>query len=297
MIEMTKIRVCGDNIVDVIRILDNLKTASSSKAELGCLETSKANLLPGGHVVRRRGGGNSFTVFLQMDVAKSKFGVVVDTLEQKLGCIVKTLGEAAVTNVLNVGNIRSVDKLLKISQIVRFGVSVDEFSIQKIFLQVLACHLKEGNNLGVNLSFVRLGAHPHIFTGIFCANETQNSISSHLLLQLRITKLRPNRLLVNLICEGLSTVKILHEVNKDSHGKDLHFNLFILIGGVFRPGKLDVDGESFLVEHVTFRNANESNILGIEVVQLVNVGSDLGVVSTDGGEDEQVLKVLVVREV
>mmetsp|Transcript_25810 Transcript_25810/g.40097 ORF Transcript_25810/g.40097 Transcript_25810/m.40097 type:complete len:1000 (+) Transcript_25810:1485-4484(+) len=232
-----------------------------------------------------------------MDVAESKLGVVVDTLEQDLGSIVKTLGEAAVANVLNVGDIWSVDELLEISQIVCLGIGVDKLSIQKILLQVLACHLKEGNDLSVNLCLVRLGTHPHVFTGIFSTNETQNSISSHLLLQLRITKLRPNRLLVNLICEGLGTIKILHVVNKDSHSKNLHFNLLLLIGGVFRLGKLDVNGESFLVKHVTFRNANKSNVLGIEVVQLVDVGGDLSVVSTDGSEDKQVLKILVVRKV
>mmetsp|Transcript_43690 Transcript_43690/g.105380 ORF Transcript_43690/g.105380 Transcript_43690/m.105380 type:complete len:327 (+) Transcript_43690:573-1553(+) len=46
VIEMAQIRIVGNNLVDVIRVLDNLKTASGCKSEFVCSEASKANLFP-----------------------------------------------------------------------------------------------------------------------------------------------------------------------------------------------------------------------------------------------------------
>mmetsp|Transcript_19096 Transcript_19096/g.34519 ORF Transcript_19096/g.34519 Transcript_19096/m.34519 type:complete len:495 (-) Transcript_19096:2921-4405(-) len=297
VIKVAKIRVVGDNIVNMIRVLDDFKPTSGSKAILLSLETCEADLLPSRHIVRQRRGRNCLAVFLEIDVTQGELRVVVDALEENLGCIVETLGETTISNGLDVGNIRPIDKHLKVSQIVNLSVGIDELGVQKILLEILSCHLEIGDELSVNLGLVGLIAHLHVFTSILGIDETDNRIGSHLLLQLRYTKLGPNRLLVDLVGEALGAVKVLHEVNKDTNGKDLHLDLLLLVRRVFGLGKFVVDAVGLLIKHVTLRHANEGNVLGIKVIQLVNVPGNTSVVSPNGSENEQVLKVLVIREV
>mmetsp|Transcript_15000 Transcript_15000/g.32476 ORF Transcript_15000/g.32476 Transcript_15000/m.32476 type:complete len:213 (+) Transcript_15000:905-1543(+) len=78
MIKVTKIRVEGNHLVQMIRVFDDLKSTSGGKAELVSLETGKAHLLPSRNIVRLGSCSNSLTVLLQMNVTKCKLRVVVD---------------------------------------------------------------------------------------------------------------------------------------------------------------------------------------------------------------------------
>mmetsp|Transcript_27593 Transcript_27593/g.79608 ORF Transcript_27593/g.79608 Transcript_27593/m.79608 type:complete len:1497 (-) Transcript_27593:110-4600(-) len=295
--EVAKVGVVRNNLIDVVGVLDDLKTASSSKTELLSAKAGKANLLPGGNIVGLGSSGDGLAVLLEVDVAQSELGVVVDAGEEDLGRMVQALVEASVANILDVGHVGSVDELLHLSEIIRLGKGVYELGIEEILLQGLASHLEVGDELVPDLGLVRLGAHHNVLAGVLGVDETLNGIGSALLLELGLTKARPDRLLVHLRGIRLGAIEILQEVNNNTNRRNLHLDLIVLVLGKFGPGELLVDGESFLVQHVALGNANQGNVLSIEIVKLVNVRGDTGAIGADGGEDEEVLKVLVVREV
>mmetsp|Transcript_41540 Transcript_41540/g.125895 ORF Transcript_41540/g.125895 Transcript_41540/m.125895 type:complete len:264 (+) Transcript_41540:931-1722(+) len=128
--KVSKIRVVSDNLVNMIRILNDLQTTSRCKAEFPSTQTSKANMLPRGHVVRFGCSCHSLTVLLKMDVTQSKLGVVVDVCKEDLGRVVQAFGEASITNVLDVRHIRSIHKLFQLSKIICLGKSIDDFGVQ-----------------------------------------------------------------------------------------------------------------------------------------------------------------------
>ena len=297
MSEEAKVRVVSNDLIDVIGVLNDLKTASSSKTELLGSKAGKANLLPGGNVVGLGSGGDGLAVLLEIDVAQSKLGVVVDAGEEDLGSMVQALVEASVANILDVGHVGSVDELLHLGEVVRLGVRVDELRIEQVHLQRLASHLEVRDKLIPYLGLVRLGAHHDVLAGILGIDETLNGIGSALLLKLGLTKTRPDGLLINLRGIRLGAIEILKEINNDTNSRHLHLDLIVLVLGKLGPGELLVDGEGFLVQHVTLGNANQSDILGIEIVKLINVRSNTGGIGTDSSEDEKVLKVLVIRKV
>lgn len=80
-----------------------------------------------------------------MNMTKSQLRVVVNTDEQNLGCVVKSLREAPIANRLDIGNIWSSDELLQFGKIVSLGQSVNKFSVNKVLLHSLAGHLQVWN--------------------------------------------------------------------------------------------------------------------------------------------------------
>mmetsp|Transcript_16933 Transcript_16933/g.20335 ORF Transcript_16933/g.20335 Transcript_16933/m.20335 type:complete len:411 (-) Transcript_16933:138-1370(-) len=292
--EVTEIRIVSNNFIDVVGVLDNFKTTLSCQPELLGTKTCKADLLPSGNVIGLACGSNSLSVFFEMDVTESQLGIVVNIGEQYLGSLVESLREASVADGLDVCNIGSIHEDFHISQVVGLGISINEFSVKEILLHALSCHLEVRNEFGPNARFVGLITNNNILAGIFCVDETLDGFGGEFLFELCLTKLRPDRLLVTLRCICLGTLKILHEVNKNTNGKDLHFNLFFLLLSVFDLGKLVVNAEGFFVKHVTFRNTDERNILGIKVVELINVSSNTCGIGPNGGKNKQVLKIFVI---
>ena len=61
--------------------------------------------------------------------------------------------------------------------------------------------------------------------------------------------------------------------------------------------KLDIDIETFFEEHVIFRQTYEGNVLGVKVVELVNVSRNTSCIGANCRKNEQVLQVSVVGKV
>mmetsp|Transcript_18537 Transcript_18537/g.27070 ORF Transcript_18537/g.27070 Transcript_18537/m.27070 type:complete len:335 (-) Transcript_18537:304-1308(-) len=297
VIEVSKIGVVTNNLVDVVGVFDHLKTTSRGEAELAGTQTCEANSLPGGYVVRLPCGCNSLAVLLQMDVTKRKFGVVVDAGEKSFSGIVQSLVEAPVSNSLDVGNVGPVHKLFQLGEVVSLGVGVDQLSIQYVLLKGLASHDKVRDDLGPDLSFSGFGANSDILGWVFGIDVTLNGISRALLFKLDLSKFGPNRLLVDLSGVCLGSFEILHEINKDTNCADLHLALVFLALHELRLRKLDIDTVGLLVQHVALGNTDEGNVLGVEVIKLINVSSNTASIGTNSGKDKKVLQVFVVREV
>ena len=83
--------VVADEILEVVGVDDDVQSAYVRKTDLVCLETRKAYFLPRGHAVCLCSRLHGFSVLLQVDVAKSQFGVVVDVYEEDLCCLKHTL--------------------------------------------------------------------------------------------------------------------------------------------------------------------------------------------------------------
>mmetsp|Transcript_18555 Transcript_18555/g.45984 ORF Transcript_18555/g.45984 Transcript_18555/m.45984 type:complete len:754 (-) Transcript_18555:1697-3958(-) len=232
-----------------------------------------------------------------MDVAESKLRVVVDASEENLSCVIKTFAEASVTNVLNIGNIRSSNKLLQVSEIVGLGIGINQLGINDILLHGLASHLEVRNKFGPDFTFIRHSTNTNVFAGIFGVDERDDSFGCFLSIKLSLTELRPDRLFI--ACSGirLGSVEIFHEVDKNTDCENLQLNLFFLVSSVLGLGKLGVNGETFFEKIVALGNANQSNVLRIKVVQLIDVSSNSGSIGTDGSKNKKVLKILVVRKV
>mmetsp|Transcript_24893 Transcript_24893/g.54285 ORF Transcript_24893/g.54285 Transcript_24893/m.54285 type:complete len:569 (-) Transcript_24893:1135-2841(-) len=295
--KVAEIGVEGNNFVNMVGVFDNLETAGSSKAELLGPEASEAHSLPSRDIVRLGSSSDSLAVLLQIDVAKSKLRVVVDTGEEDLGCMVQALVEASVTNVLNVGNVRSGNELFHLREVVRLGIGVDELRVEQILLQSLASHLEIRNKFIPDLGLVGLGTDHDILAGVLGIDETLNSVGGTLLLELGLTEARPDRLLINLSGISLGAIKVLQEIDKYTNGRNLHLDLIILVLGKLGSRELLIDSVSLLVKHVSLGDADESNVLGIKVIELINVRGDTGSIGTDSGKDEKVLEIFIVREV
>mmetsp|Transcript_12361 Transcript_12361/g.18535 ORF Transcript_12361/g.18535 Transcript_12361/m.18535 type:complete len:232 (-) Transcript_12361:3284-3979(-) len=231
----------------MIGVFNDLETTDASQTKLSCTKTGKAYLFPSGHVVRLGGSGNSFAVLLQMDMAQGKLGVVVDIDKQDLGRLVEAFAEAAITNGLDVGNVRAIDKNLQFSQIVNLGKTVNNLCVQHILLNGLTGHFEVGNELRPNFSLVCLGAHSYVLRRIFGIDKGLNSIGRHIFLELSLSKFGPNSLLIALLGIRLGAVELLQVVHKHSNCEHLHFQLIILVRSELRLTELSVDGKCFLI--------------------------------------------------
>mmetsp|Transcript_6019 Transcript_6019/g.8840 ORF Transcript_6019/g.8840 Transcript_6019/m.8840 type:complete len:232 (+) Transcript_6019:1401-2096(+) len=231
----------------MIGVFNDLETTDASQTELSCTKTGKAHLFPSGHVVRLGGSSDSFAVLLQMDMAQGKLGVVVDIDKQDLGRLVESFAEAAITNGLNVSNVRTIDKNLQFSQIVNLGIAVNNLCVQHILLNGLTGHLEVGNEVRPNFSFVCLGAHSYILRRIFGIDKGLNSIGRHILLELGLSKFGPNSLLIALLSVRLGAIELLQVVHEHSNCEDLHLQLIFLVRSELRLTELGVDRKCFLV--------------------------------------------------
>lgn len=83
--------VVADEILEVVRVDDNMQPAYVRKTDLVCFETRKAYFLPGGDTVCLGCCLHRFSVLLQVNVAKSQLGVVVDVYEEDLRSLEHTL--------------------------------------------------------------------------------------------------------------------------------------------------------------------------------------------------------------
>ena len=83
--------VVADKILEVVGVDNDVQPAYVRKTDLVCLETRKAYFLPRGHTVCLGSCLHGFPVLLQVDVAESQFGVVVDVYEEDLCSLKHTL--------------------------------------------------------------------------------------------------------------------------------------------------------------------------------------------------------------
>ncbi|VEU33625.1 unnamed protein product [Pseudo-nitzschia multistriata] len=74
-----------------------------------------------------------------------------------------------------------------------------------------------------------------------------------------------------LMNERIASEASLASINENTNGKNLQLDLFVLVLSILWLRELRVDTESFFEKIVALGNTNESNILRIKVVQLINV--------------------------
>lgn len=276
--------VVGNNILQMIRMHNNVWTSNTSQSELLSLHTSEGDLLPGLWSVSLLGSLEGSLELSQMDQARGQLGVVSETFEQDLSSLVVLLLEASVTNISDISRVGGGDESLQLIQFVALGQRVDQFAVNKLILYLSSAHLKVADQiLEFLLSFGGLD-HSLIEIGVISLNVRLNGLANQVLVQLSSGQLAPDLWEVHLLGELLGSVNGFDVVQQNLDG------LNIVVG-------LLVDNEGLLVQLVVASEGDLSQFRTIIVVQSVNVIHNSGGISLDGGQDQQVLQVLVVAEI
>lgn len=220
-----------------------------------------------------------------MDEDGGKLLVVTSSLEEDFGGFVELGLEASLSNLGDVGLIWIRDEGLEFSHILvaAFGIGKDELGVDNFLFEGLSGHSQESDEfLEALLGLSDVDDH-HVHGRILSLDETLDSLSEHLLLELSLTEFGPGLWLVHLLSEFLSALKVLFLVDEDLHGLD-------------SLSELLVDAEGLVIELIFIFLSNSGEFLSVVVVKSVDVVHDSRLISLDCSKDKQVLKILVVGE-
>mmetsp|Transcript_16772 Transcript_16772/g.31487 ORF Transcript_16772/g.31487 Transcript_16772/m.31487 type:complete len:372 (-) Transcript_16772:2906-4021(-) len=282
----------------MIRLHNDVKTTNVGQTEFLRAHASHIHILPGGNGVSLGGGIDSLTVLLQVHEAQGQLGIVVNIAEQNLGCLEQTFIEASLTGQIDLGHVRHRDELLQLRKLASAGKGIYELSIQGRLLDVLTSHLQVRYQLGVVIGNVSSINDFQIIRGVLGLKEGRDGIRHALGGQLGSSKLTPDLIFVHTLSEFLTTVQVTDHVHNHLNGTDIvhHFLLLVLVSRSLL-GELHIDSESFLKELVFLTTGDLGNIRTIKVIKTVDVLHDLLLVSLEGSEDQQVLKIGVLGKV
>mmetsp|Transcript_36899 Transcript_36899/g.63699 ORF Transcript_36899/g.63699 Transcript_36899/m.63699 type:complete len:420 (-) Transcript_36899:2862-4121(-) len=285
--------VVADELLQVIRVHDDVQTADVGQAELLGTQTSEVHFLPGGGAVGLGGSIHGLAVLLQVDVAEGQLGVVVDVNEQQLRGLEQTLVEAALADLVDLGHVGHTDYLLELSQLVHLGQGVDELSVHQTLLHQLAGHLQVSHQVLELVGTLGGVDHQVEITGIIGLHVGTDGLRDEVVVELRLGKLAPHILHVHALGELLGAVQVADVVHQHLDGRHMVTHLLVALGLL---AELDVDGQGLLVQAVLLLGGDLGDIRTVEVVETVDVLHDLLLVAADGSQDQQVLEVLVARE-
>ena len=216
-------------------------------------------------------------------MAGGQHGKVGDGGKDELCRGVHAVPEAALADRLHVCDIWRGDKLLKLGEHVRLCVSIDELSIDELFLDARPCHLEEFDEL-LKLTLA-LGTRNDLgkVARVVAANVRVDTVAGEALVELRLGHLCPHLWLGHALGVLKATIDGLDLEEQHIDRIDVVVELFVDLKGLF-------------IEHVVILPAELGDGLAVEIVEPVDVVHDLGLVGIGRSDDEQVLQVGVVGE-
>mmetsp|Transcript_49881 Transcript_49881/g.106887 ORF Transcript_49881/g.106887 Transcript_49881/m.106887 type:complete len:232 (-) Transcript_49881:3532-4227(-) len=134
LLKVAMLLVLGDQLLQVVRVHNDVHAGNLRAAELLSLHASDVNLLPGLGVVGLACRLNCLGVFTELDMARGELRVVGDRLVEDLRGLVGALLVQAVADALNVGSVRAADELLHLPKALCLRIGVDELAIDDCVL-------------------------------------------------------------------------------------------------------------------------------------------------------------------
>mmetsp|Transcript_3295 Transcript_3295/g.10326 ORF Transcript_3295/g.10326 Transcript_3295/m.10326 type:complete len:1450 (+) Transcript_3295:864-5213(+) len=276
--------VVVDELLQVVGRHDDVQAADLGQLELGGGHAGGVDLLPGAHAVglaRRVDGGAEVA---QLDVAGGQLGVVADAVEQDAGRLVQLLVEAPVAHRLDLGHVGRRHKLLQLRQHLHLGVRVHQLRVHLGLLELGARHLQVLDQLLKGARLVGRVDHLREHGRVVRLEVGGDGLRHHARAQLRARQLAPHVRHVHALRELKRAGQVCDVVDQHLH------RLHVVV-------ELAVDGERLLVQPVLVAHRDLGDLGAVKVVQPVHKVHHLAGRRLDGGEDEQVLQVLVVRKV
>mmetsp|Transcript_33252 Transcript_33252/g.72654 ORF Transcript_33252/g.72654 Transcript_33252/m.72654 type:complete len:226 (-) Transcript_33252:2344-3021(-) len=133
-LEMSVLFVVHNELLQVIRVDNNVHTGHLGHAELVGGYTCGVHLLPSLRVVGLLRGVNSKLKLSQLNEARRKPSIVGDGLEQDLSCLEETLVVEAVPNALHIRGVGAANKLFHLRERVSLGQSIHQLRVDVLVL-------------------------------------------------------------------------------------------------------------------------------------------------------------------
>ena len=150
----------------------------------------------------------------QMNEGDGQASEIRNVVVQQLGWFVHAVVVTAVTDALDIGMVGAGDELLQIGQTIGPGVSVDQLRLDERFARLLASHLQVAHQVFPATGAVRSRHHIQIGRWIVSLDERIDGLFDQSLLKLCFGQLRPNGGLVASLGEFVSSVQIVHVLDK-----------------------------------------------------------------------------------
>ena len=164
-------------------------------------------------------------VTFQVNQSDGQAGKVGDVVVEQLGRFVHAIVVATVADALNVSMVGAGNKLFQISQTIGPGVGVDELRLDERLARLLASHLQVADQVLPAAGAVRGGHHIQVGRRIVSLDERVDGLFDQTLLQLGFGQLRPDGGLVASLSKFVSSVQIVHVLNKYLKKKSRKLNL------------------------------------------------------------------------
>ncbi|PNY29194.1 Uncharacterized protein TCAP_00893 [Tolypocladium capitatum] len=270
-----------DECQKLLGVNNQVQAADLSQAELLLLDAGLVDLLPDLDVVGLPRAVNGSLVVTEVHKGGGELGPVGNAAVEDLGGLEQALLVGLVARLLNVGNVGGVQEVLELRELVQTSVAECQGSVDGGFTQRLASHAQVFDEV---LVLARMGGnldHLGVVLGIIGLDVRVNGVRDSETIQLGLGNLAPDLWKVNLLGVCLGSVDANDVLDKNVDGSRLVIGLL-------------VDLESLLKQ--THIYARGGNLVGAVSVQLVDVVHHTRLVCLGGGEQEQVLQVLVVTE-
>jgi hypothetical protein len=142
-----------------------------------------------------------------------------------------------------------------------------------LLFESFSCHEQELNELFIAFLVLSNIDYHHIHRWVTSLDETFNSFSKHVLIELSFTKLSPNFRFSSFFSEGLGSFQIALLLEED-------FDCFDIFS------KLLVNAESFIVELILIFLSNFCELLSIVVIKSVNVVHNSALISLNSCQNK-----------
>eukprot|EP00123_Amoebidium_parasiticum_P016952 comp23654_c0_seq1/m.40409 comp23654_c0_seq1/g.40409 ORF comp23654_c0_seq1/g.40409 comp23654_c0_seq1/m.40409 type:complete len:589 (+) comp23654_c0_seq1:220-1986(+) len=161
LIEVAPADVVVDQLLQLVGMDHNVQTGNLSQPELLGIHAGIAHLLPCAGAVCLAGAVDGGLELAQLDEGLGQPGKVADVVEQQPRCLVHARIEAAVANLLDLGQaVGAGDELLQVGQAVALGIGVDQLGLDVGLTGLGPGHVEVAHKV---LELVGLvGCHNHV---------------------------------------------------------------------------------------------------------------------------------------
>mmetsp|Transcript_29787 Transcript_29787/g.50046 ORF Transcript_29787/g.50046 Transcript_29787/m.50046 type:complete len:229 (+) Transcript_29787:1442-2128(+) len=130
------------DLLQLVRLHDDVEAAQLGQPELALLHARKAHLLPCARAIGLAGGLNRLLELVQADQRGGQAPPGADARVQDLGRLIQLFGEAEVAGGVDVGGVGRGDELLQLAQLVGLGQRVHQLRVHLQLLHLLAHHVE-----------------------------------------------------------------------------------------------------------------------------------------------------------
>mmetsp|Transcript_30633 Transcript_30633/g.49145 ORF Transcript_30633/g.49145 Transcript_30633/m.49145 type:complete len:261 (-) Transcript_30633:689-1471(-) len=140
LLERARRLILRNELVEVVRVDNDVHRAHLCTAELLSLDASAVHLLPSLRVVRLLRGLNSLGILTELNVACSELGVGGDGQVENLCGLVRTLVVKSISNSLEICGVGAADELLHLGHSFGLRIGVDKLCVNQLILGLVTGH-------------------------------------------------------------------------------------------------------------------------------------------------------------